>query len=84
MLKINALLSPFRPRPSLPLGPFRYRHFGNFTYNVDERAEVGLLSRNIVIEGVMQKECTITSSKERKVCQRFGRDTFGGHIKVCP
>ena len=64
-------------------GTFRYRHYGNFTYNVDERAEVGLLSRNIVIEGVMQEKCTFTNNNERKLCVRFGRDTFGGQIKVC-
>jgi hypothetical protein len=33
------------------LPSFRYMHFGSITYGVDERAEVGLLTRNIVIHG---------------------------------
>ena len=49
---------------------------------MDERAEVGLLSRNIVIKGVMHKKCNYTNDFERKVCNRFNRDTFGGQIKV--
>ncbi|XP_076471805.1 cell migration-inducing and hyaluronan-binding protein-like [Babylonia areolata] len=60
---------------------FRYRHYGNFTYNVDERAEVGLLTRNIVIEGEVEEECYSTNRWEKTLCDRFRRDTFGGHIK---
>lgn len=44
----------------------RFNHFAAITKNVDMRAEVGLLSRNIVIEGDMAK----------------GDDQLGGHIKV--
>lgn len=31
--------------------PLRYPHFGEITYGVDQRGEVGLLSRNILIRG---------------------------------
>ncbi|XP_046581669.1 cell surface hyaluronidase-like [Haliotis rubra] len=47
--------------------PLKYMHYGEVTLGVDERAEVGLLSRNIFIEGVIPEE---------------GCSTFGGHIKV--
>ena len=49
---------------------------------MDERAEVGLLSRNIVIEGEVQDECSPINQKERTACERFGRDTYGGHVMV--
>ncbi|XP_070200699.1 cell surface hyaluronidase CEMIP2-like [Littorina saxatilis] len=62
--------------------PFQYTHYGNFTYNVDERAEVGILSRNILIEGVVESECYATERAAFKRCKRFGGDTFGGHIRV--
>ncbi|XP_070199288.1 cell surface hyaluronidase-like isoform X2 [Littorina saxatilis] len=61
---------------------FYYTHYGNFTLNVDERAEVALLSRNIVIEGVVENECYAKDKVGIKRCKRFGGDTFGGHIKV--
>ena len=61
---------------------FNYLHYGNFTYNVDERAEVAILTRNIFIEGVMEDECYYNNKAEKKLCDKFYRDTFGGHIKV--
>ncbi|XP_060071181.1 cell surface hyaluronidase-like [Ylistrum balloti] len=44
----------------------KFSHYGAITKNVDMRAEVGLLTRNIVIEGDMTN----------------GDDQLGGHIKV--
>lgn len=61
---------------------FQYMHYGNFTYDVDERAEVGMLSRSILIEGVMEPACYYTNSIEKKLCARFGMDTFGGNIRA--
>ncbi|MFN3391021.1 MAG: G8 domain-containing protein [Meiothermus ruber] len=44
--------------------PLRYPHFGEITYGVDQRGEVGLLSRNILIRG---DDSSISTG-------------FGGHI----
>ena len=44
--------------------PLKYMHFGKITYGVDERGEVGLLSRNILIHASDDSEKTY----------------FGGHI----
>ncbi|XP_033729843.1 protein DDB_G0287365-like [Pecten maximus] len=44
----------------------RFNHYAAITKNVDMRAEVGLLSRNVIIEGDMT----------------LGDDQLGGHIKV--
>ncbi|GFR79019.1 transmembrane protein 2-like [Elysia marginata] len=66
----------------LSSGEFRYSHFGHVTYGVDERAEIGLLTRNIRVEGEVQESCYSNSSREKYLCDRFGMDTFGGHIKV--
>lgn len=43
------------------------------------RAEVGLLSRNIVVMGEMEDKCYPYS---KHICNFFDFDTFGGHIKV--
>ena len=59
---------------------FHYLHYGNFTHNVDERAEVAILTRGIVIEGVMEDECYFNTPQEKKLCDKFERDTFGGHL----
>lgn len=40
------------------------------------RAEVALLSRNILIYGEMEQSCY------GNTCQFYGHDTFGGHVKV--
>jgi hypothetical protein len=44
--------------------PLKYMHFGKITYGVDERGEVGLLTRNILIQASEDSEKTY----------------FGGHI----
>lgn len=41
------------------------------------RAEVGVLTRNILIKGETADACY-----REKECQFFNYDTFGGHIKV--
>ncbi|GFO45235.1 transmembrane protein 2, partial [Plakobranchus ocellatus] len=63
-------------------GDFKFSHFGEVTYGVDERAEVGLLSRNIRIDAEMQNECYFDTEEEEYVCKLLKRDTFGGHTKV--
>ncbi|KAJ8300467.1 hypothetical protein KUTeg_021986 [Tegillarca granosa] len=42
------------------------------------RGEVALLSRNIIIEGKVEKECP----PENGNCKEYNYDTFGGHIKA--
>lgn len=37
--------------------PLRYLHFGEIVDGVDERGEVGLLTRNILIQGRMESSC---------------------------
>ncbi|HTT05370.1 MAG TPA: hypothetical protein VMF64_08775, partial [Steroidobacteraceae bacterium] len=44
--------------------PLKYMHFGKITFGVDERGEVGMLTRNILIEGSEDSE----------------RSYVGGHI----
>lgn len=71
-----------RPPTSHPLsapGKPLYLHIGEEIDGVDMRAEVGLLSRNIVVRGEMEDRCYPYSSH---VCDFFDFDTFGGHIKV--
>lgn len=46
---------------------------------MDMRAEVGLLTRNIVVMGEMEDSCYPYSNH---ICNFFDFDTFGGHIKV--
>lgn len=50
---------------------------GEIVDGVDMRAEVGVLTRNILVMGETEESCY--SSKD---CQFFSYDTFGGHIKV--
>ncbi|KAK3792936.1 hypothetical protein RRG08_064199, partial [Elysia crispata] len=61
---------------------FEYTHFGEVTFGVDERAEVGILTRNFRIEGILEDSCYSTNDKEKMLCDYYGRDTFGGHLKV--
>ncbi|KAL8563717.1 hypothetical protein ACOMHN_063485 [Nucella lapillus] len=63
---------------------FTYMHYGNITQNVDERGEVAMLSRSVVIEGVMESTCIERTDDEKnlKLCEKFQRDTFGGHLMV--
>ncbi|KAG8516428.1 Cell migration-inducing and hyaluronan-binding protein [Galemys pyrenaicus] len=55
-----------------------YLHMGTEVDGVDMRAEVGLLSRNIVVRGETEAECYPYASH---VCDFFHFDTFGGHMK---
>ncbi|XP_075860811.1 cell migration-inducing and hyaluronan-binding protein [Microcebus murinus] len=55
-----------------------YLHMGEEVDGVDMRAEVGLLSRNIVVMGEMEDGCYPYS---KHLCSFFDFDTFGGHIK---
>ena len=59
-------------------------HYGEVTLNVDERAEVALLSRNILVQGQLEDKCyyDLAITKEKWLCDTFNRDLFGGHIKV--
>ncbi|KAJ8393076.1 hypothetical protein AAFF_G00067590 [Aldrovandia affinis] len=54
-----------------------YLHMGQEVNGVDMRAEVGLLTRNILIQGEMEPQCYATDA-----CKFFNFDTFGGHLKV--
>ncbi|XP_037367292.1 cell migration-inducing and hyaluronan-binding protein [Talpa occidentalis] len=55
-----------------------YMHMGTEVDGVDMRAEVGLLSRNIVVRGEMEAGCYPYA---RHLCDFFHFDTFGGHMK---
>ena len=58
-----------------------YMHWGEMIEDrVDERGEVALLTRNIVIRGEMLEECP----KDNGNCKEYDYDTFGGHVKVMP
>ena len=54
-------------------------HWGEMVEDrVDERGEVALLTRNIVIRGEMESKCPESNGN----CKEFDYDTFGGHVKV--
>ncbi|XP_050389496.2 cell surface hyaluronidase [Patella vulgata] len=55
----------------------RYTHFGEIISNVDQRGEVALLTRNVLIEGKMEDSCPPSNGN----CHDFHYDTFGGHLK---
>ena len=59
-------------------------HFGEVYEGVDMRAEVGLLTRNILIRGEMGDECQPEdeSGDELNECQDFDFDNFGGHTRA--
>uniref|UniRef100_A0A674NM14 hyaluronoglucosaminidase n=1 Tax=Takifugu rubripes TaxID=31033 RepID=A0A674NM14_TAKRU len=57
-------------------GKPQFLHVGEVVDGVDMRAEVALLSRNILIYGEMETSCY------GKMCRFYGHDTFGGHIKI--
>lgn len=61
----------------LVAGKPRYIHLGEEVDGVDMRAEVGLLSRNILVRGEMESSCY-----GNEACKFFDFDTFGGHLKV--
>ncbi|XP_020645703.3 cell migration-inducing and hyaluronan-binding protein [Pogona vitticeps] len=56
-----------------------YLHTGEIVDGVDMRAEVGLLSRNVVVMGEMEEGCY---DYNNGLCSFFDFDTFGGHVKV--
>uniref|UniRef100_A0AAY4CTU2 G8 domain-containing protein n=1 Tax=Denticeps clupeoides TaxID=299321 RepID=A0AAY4CTU2_9TELE len=58
-------------------GKPQFTHVGEVLDGVDMRAEVALLSRNILIHGEMENSCY-----GNNWCQFFNHDTFGGHIKI--
>jgi len=58
--------------------PLKYPHYGQFSQGVDQRAEVGLLSRNILFRGEMNPNCT----RSAEDCSFFDFDTLGGHIMI--
>ncbi|XP_049667391.1 cell migration-inducing and hyaluronan-binding protein isoform X3 [Accipiter gentilis] len=68
-----------RPTQVKVAGKATYLHIGEVVDGVDMRAEVGLLSRNVVVMGEMEGRCYEYSSK---LCSFFDFDTFGGHIKI--
>uniref|UniRef100_A0A8K9VDF2 Cell migration inducing hyaluronidase 1 n=1 Tax=Oncorhynchus mykiss TaxID=8022 RepID=A0A8K9VDF2_ONCMY len=53
-----------------------FLHMGEEVDGVDMRAEVGLLSRNILVRGEMEPGCY-----GNEACKFFAFDTFGGHVK---
>ncbi|XP_035514547.1 cell surface hyaluronidase [Morone saxatilis] len=58
-------------------GKPQYNHVGEIIDGVDMRAEVALLSRNILIYGEMENSCY-----GNNLCQFYNHDTYGGHIKI--
>jgi hypothetical protein len=50
---------------------------GEIIDGVDMRAEVGILTRNVVIQGETEDSCYSDNQ-----CQFFDYDTFGGHVMV--
>ncbi|KAL8580665.1 hypothetical protein ACOMHN_004707 [Nucella lapillus] len=62
--------------------PFENMHFGEITEGVDERAEVALLTRNILIEGQMEDTCHSVDEDGQLLCDRFGEDMYGGQVKA--
>eukprot|EP01132_Coremiostelium_polycephalum_P000662 gene662-821_t len=57
----------------------KYLHWGTISEGIDERGEIGILTRNILIQGHLGSNCTFRSPI---VCRFFPKDTFGGHIMV--
>lgn len=62
---------------SVYAGKAKFIHMGEEVDGVDMRAEVGLLSRNILLRGEMEPSCY-----GNEACKFFNFDTFGGHLKV--
>ncbi|XP_078070072.1 cell surface hyaluronidase [Mustelus asterias] len=58
-------------------GKAQFLHVGEIVDGIDMRAEVGVLSRNVVIEGEMEDSCYGDNW-----CEFFKHDTFGGHLKI--
>lgn len=58
-------------------GRAQFVHMGEEVDGVDMRAEVGLLTRNVLLRGEVQPDCY-----GNDICKFFDFDTFGGHLKV--
>ncbi|GAM19655.1 hypothetical protein SAMD00019534_028300 [Acytostelium subglobosum LB1] len=59
--------------------PLVYMHWGTITKGVDQRAEVGLLTRNILVQGSMEDTKCVSTEM---VCHFFPNYSFGGHIMI--
>ncbi|KAL2781357.1 cell surface hyaluronidase isoform b [Daubentonia madagascariensis] len=55
----------------------QFLHMGEIIDGVDMRAEVGILTRNVVIQGEMEDSCYAENQ-----CHFFDYDTFGGHVMI--
>uniref|UniRef100_A0A2K6TR87 hyaluronoglucosaminidase n=1 Tax=Saimiri boliviensis boliviensis TaxID=39432 RepID=A0A2K6TR87_SAIBB len=55
----------------------QFLHMGEIIDGVDMRAEVGILTRNVVIQGEVEDSCYAENQ-----CQFFDYDTFGGHVMI--
>nr|KAF6331578.1 cell migration inducing hyaluronidase 2 [Pipistrellus kuhlii] len=55
----------------------QFLHMGEIIDGVDMRAEVGILTRNVAIQGEMEDACYGENQ-----CQFFDYDTFGGHVTI--
>uniref|UniRef100_A0A8D0H9K1 hyaluronoglucosaminidase n=1 Tax=Sphenodon punctatus TaxID=8508 RepID=A0A8D0H9K1_SPHPU len=55
----------------------QFLHMGEIIDGVDMRAEVGVLTKNILIKGETEKFCYADNQ-----CQFFNYDTFGGQIQI--
>jgi hypothetical protein len=78
MTLVHAIKKYVFSSPPAPPGRPQFGHVGEIVDGVDMRAEVAMLSRNILIYGEMENACY-----GNNWCQFFGHDTYGGHIKVC-
>ncbi|XP_037549279.1 cell migration-inducing and hyaluronan-binding protein-like [Nematolebias whitei] len=58
-------------------GKAQFIHMGEEVDGVDMRAEVGLLTRNILLRGETEPNCYSNDA-----CKFFTFDPFGGHLKV--
>lgn len=76
MFYIFFVLMLFLPCPRQSETP-QFLHTGEIIDGVDMRAEVGILTQNIVIRGEMEDSCYAENQ-----CQFFDYDTFGGHVMV--
>ena len=61
------------------LGELKYDHYADTYETIEMRAEVGLLTRNVLIHGAMGEKCLDVDSA---ACQAVGFDNFGGHTKA--
>uniref|UniRef100_A0A672K8Q9 Cell migration inducing hyaluronidase 1 n=1 Tax=Sinocyclocheilus grahami TaxID=75366 RepID=A0A672K8Q9_SINGR len=76
--EFSILACPYCMRNQIKVeGKPAYLHIGEEVDGVDMRAEVGLLTRNILIRGEMEPTCY-----GNEACKFFSFDTFGGHLKA--